>query len=61
MIINILRKIVYSLCLLYTLNIVISKTGKFVPINIYTIIVIYFFDFFGIIAIIYLKYYYLGG
>ena len=28
-----------------------------VPINIYTIIITYFFDFFGIIAIIYLKYY----
>lgn len=61
MITNILQKIVYTICLLYTINIIISKTGKIVPINIYTIIVIYFFDFLGIIAIIYLKYYFFGG
>ena len=61
MIISILQKIVYSLCLLYTINVIISKTGKTFPINVYTIFVIYFFDFFGIIAIIYLKYYLFGG
>ncbi len=61
MIVNILQKFVYSLCLLYTINIIISKTGNTVPINVYTILVIYFFDFFGIIAIIYLKYYLFGG
>ncbi len=57
MIISILKKIVWSLCLLYTVNIVISTKGKIIPINPYTIFIIYFFDFFGIIAIIYLKYY----
>ena len=61
MIINILQKIVYSLCILYTVNVIISKYGKFVPINIYTIIVIYFFNLVGILVIIYFKYYYFGG
>ena len=61
MLINILQKIVYTICLLYTVNIIISKIGKIIPINMYTILVIYFFDFFGIIAIIYLKYYFFGG
>ena len=54
---SIIKKLTVSMCLLYTVNIVISKTGKYIPINIYTILITYFFDFFGIIAIIYLKYY----
>ena len=53
----IIKKLVYTLCLLYTVNIIISKVGKIIPINIYTIVLIYFFDVFGILAIIYLKYY----
>ena len=61
MIMNILRKFVYTLCLLYTVNVIISRSGKNIPINKYTILVVYFFDFFGIIAIIYLKYYCVGG
>lgn len=54
----IIKKMVYILCLLYSINIILSSTGNIIPINIYTIIIIYFFDFFGILAIIYLKYYY---
>lgn len=54
----IIKKIVYTICILYSINVVLSSTGNIVPINIYTIIIIYFFDFFGILAIIYLKYYY---
>ena len=61
MIFNIIKKIVISICLIYTVDIFISRFGKYIPINIYTIIIIYFFDFFGIIAIIYLKYYCWGG
>jgi len=57
MIFNIIKRIIYSLCLIYSINIIISKKGKSIPINYYTILLIYFFDFFGIIAIIYLKYY----
>ena len=55
---HIIRKLVKTLCLLYTLNLVLSTIGKIVPINIYTIIIVYIFDFLGILAIIYLKYYY---
>ncbi len=58
MIFILLKNIVYTLCLLYSVNIIISKTGKYIPINFYTIIFVYFFDFFAILAIIYLKYYY---
>lgn len=53
----IIKKIVYSICLIYTINLFISCIGKFIPINFYTIGFVYFFDFFAIIAIIYLKYY----
>lgn len=55
---KIIKKIVYSICILYTINIVLSTIGKYVPINIYTLSVTFFFDFFGILAIIYLKYFY---
>lgn len=58
MIINIIKKIVCSLCLLYTVNIIISKIGKTIPINTYTILLISIYDIFAIIAILYLKYYY---
>ena len=57
MIMSVIKRIVFAICLLYTVNIFITKMGKMVPINVYTIIIAYFFDFFGIIAIIYLKYY----
>ena len=53
----IIKKIVYTICLIYTINIIISNKGIFIPINIYTITFISFFDFLGIIAIIYMKYY----
>lgn len=58
MIISVIKRIVYSICLLYTVNIFIYKTGKTVPINYYSIIIIYLFDILGILAILYLKYYY---
>ena len=58
MIFYFVRRFVYSLCIIYSINIVISVSGKYIPINIYTIIFIFLFDFFGIIAIIYLKYYF---
>ena len=57
MIINIIKKRVYSICILYTINVFIYKTGKTVPINYYSIFIVCLFDFLGIIALIYLKYY----
>ncbi len=57
MIFLIIKRIVYILCLVYSVNIIISKSGKYVPINYYTIIFVYFFDIFAILAIIYLRYY----
>lgn len=53
-----IKRIVYSICLIYTIDLIISKNKKFIPINFYTIAIIYFFDFLGIMIIIYLKYYY---
>ena len=58
MIIDIIKRIVYSLCLLYTINIFIYKTGKTVPINFYSIAIVSVFDFLGVIVLLYLKYYY---
>lgn len=55
---HIIMKLVKTICVLYTLNLVLCSIGKIIPINIYTIIIVYFFDFLGILAIIYLKYYY---
>ena len=50
MIIDIIKRIVYSLCLLYTINIFIYKTGKTVPINFYSIAIVSLFDFLGVIT-----------
>ena len=58
MIIDIIKRIVYSLCLLYTINIFIYKTGKTVPLNFYSIAIVSLFDFLGVIVLLYLKYYY---
>jgi len=57
MIFQIIKKLVWTLCLLYTINIITFKVNKIIPINIYTIALVYLFDIFAIIAIIYLKYY----
>ena len=52
-----IKRLVFTLCILYSINIIIINSGKYIPINRYTILIVYLFDFFGIIAIIYLKYY----
>lgn len=57
MILMIIKKIVYGLCLLYTVNVIICGIGKNVPINVYTIFLVMIFDLFAIFALIYLKYY----
>ena len=43
--------------LIDTINIMISPSGKNVPINIFTILVVYIYNILGILAILYLKYY----
>ena len=57
MIMSIIKKLVYSICLLYTINVFIYKSGKTVPINYYSIVIVAIFDILGILALIYLKYY----
>ena len=53
-----IKKIVWTLCLMYSINIFISPIGKNLPINVITIIIVYIYNIFGILAIIFLKYYY---
>ena len=48
-----IKKMVLSLCLMYTVNIMISPSGKNVPINIFTILIVYIYNILGIIAILY--------
>lgn len=57
MIMSIIKRLVYSICLLYTINVFIYKSGKTVPINYYSIVIVAIFDILGILALIYLKYY----
>lgn len=52
---KLIKKIITSFCLLYTFNIITSKTGFFIPINIYTISLVTFIDFPGIILLVILK------
>ena len=42
----IVKKIVKTICLLYTLNLILITLNKYIPINIYTIMIVYLFDFF---------------
>mgnify|MGYP002549084239 FL=1 len=57
MIMSIIKRLVYSICILYTINVFIYKSGKTVPINYYSIVIVAIFDILGILALIYLKYY----
>lgn len=54
-IIKILKKIIISLCILYTFNILTSKIGFYIPINFYTIFAISSLDFSGLILLIVLN------
>lgn len=53
----IIKKIVWALCLLYTINVIIGAVGKSIPINIYTIIITAILDIPAILGFIFLKYY----
>ena len=52
---KLIKKITISLGILYAFNIITSKVGFFIPINIYTIILIAFFDFPGLLMLIILN------
>lgn len=53
----IIKKIVWALCLLYTINVIISSVGKNIPVNIYTIIITALLDIPAILGLIFLRYY----
>lgn len=53
---RIIKRIVYALCLLYTINIIIYNYGIIIPINIFTIIIVSFADIFGIMGILIIMY-----
>lgn len=57
MIFLIIKKLTYSISLIYTINIFIAPLNKIIPINKYTILIVSLFDFLGLIAILFLKYY----
>lgn len=48
---KLIKKIIMSFCMLYTFNIITSKIGFFIPINIYSILIITIADFPGIILL----------
>lgn len=51
----IIRKIVIGLCMLYTFNVLVSKTGFVAPINIYSLIIVSVFGLPGMISLLVLK------
>lgn len=54
-IIKILKKIIISLCILYTFNVLTSKIGFYIPINFYTIFIVTSLDFSGLMVLIFLN------
>jgi len=54
-IIYLLKRVIMSLCILYAYNIITSKIGFFIPINIYTILFISLLDLPGLLTLIILK------
>ena len=53
---NLLKRIVYALCLLYSINLIIYNYGIIVPINIFTILIVTIFGIYGVGGIIVLMY-----
>lgn len=51
----IIKRIVMGLCMLYTFNILVSKTGLIIPINTYSILLVTILDIPGIILLLILK------
>ena len=54
-ILKMIKRVIVSFFLLYTFNIITSKIGFFIPINIYSIFVVTLIDFPGIILLVILK------
>ena len=54
-IMNIVKKIVISLCLLYAFNLLTSKIGYYIPINFITVSLISLLDFNGLMILIVLS------
>ncbi len=52
---KLIKRIIISFCLLYTFNFITSKTGFFIPINLYSITLVTLIDFPGIILLVILK------
>ena len=52
---KLIKKVIMSFCLLYTFNLITSKAVFFIPINLYSIILITLIDFPGIILLVILK------
>ena len=49
---NIVKKLIFSFVVLYTIGIILNLLDIFVPINIYTLLVAYFLGFPGVISIV---------
>jgi len=49
---NLVKKLVFSFVILYTIGIVLNFLDVFVPINIYTLLVTYFLGFPGVISVV---------
>ena len=55
-IIKVVKKLVISICMLYTINIIIESSGILLPINYISIILVYFLglpSIFGMLAVFY--------
>ena len=52
---KIIKRITMSFFLLYTFNLITCKIGFFIPINIYTILVVTLTDFLGVALLIILS------
>lgn len=52
---NIIKKMVFALCLLYSFNIIVGKTGFLLPINYFTITILILFGIPGVIGLILLM------
>ena len=52
---TIIKKIVFALFALYTINLIINQTGEILPINIYSILSVTIFGIPAIFALLFLK------
>lgn len=50
-----IKRIIMSFCLLYTFNLITSKIGFYIPINIITLTIVTIIDFPGILLLIILR------